>query len=301
MKAIIVVSHGSAPLIDQNYDPQQLADRGLRLFIVDNVKTPQDSDDIAAYARRARCHVVSPGTNGGFGAGINAGVKAAVAMGAKSLVFANPDVCASAETMEELAALVERNPQEIVAPVLTRPDGSVWFDGASLHRVSGRASHQVVPGQMAWLTMALMGCSVQAWKAVGGVDEDYFMYWEDVDFSVRASRAGFGLQVVTGLSAVHDVGATEIEEVRRKSPSYIYHQCRNRMVFAHKLMGPASASAWSDSAWEFAREVLLRSGSRKSLAHPPSMRAAITGTLDGLRWTDAVRRASRDKPVVGVG
>ena len=58
------------------------------------------------------------------------------------------------------------------------------------------------------------------WRAVGGFDEDYFLYWEDVDLSLRLLRAGAALEVRHDLEVVHDVGATSHDRAEGKSAVY---------------------------------------------------------------------------------
>src|SRR5690606_40890410 len=48
-----------------------------------------------------------------------------------------------------------------------------------------------------------------AWEETGGFDEDYFLYWEDVDFALRVDDAGGALRLVESATAVHDEGGTQ--------------------------------------------------------------------------------------------
>ena len=41
-----------------------------------------------------------------------------------------------------------------------------------------------------WLTGACLAVSKRVWQATGGFDPDYFLYWEDVDYSQRAKAVG---------------------------------------------------------------------------------------------------------------
>ncbi len=88
-----------------------------------------------------------------------------------------------------------------------------------------------------------MAFTISLYELVGGYDESYFLYWEDVDFSVRASHVGAHLQVLTDVTAIHDEGGTqETTKGRAKSLLYYRYNTRNRLLFAvspslHRLAG----------------------------------------------------------------
>jgi GT2 family glycosyltransferase len=66
----------------------------------------------------------------------------------------------------------------------------------------------------------ISGCAMliraEVFKKIGLLDEDFFLYWEDADFSVRAKRAGFGLLVVADSHIRH----FEKSEENRKNKIY---------------------------------------------------------------------------------
>ncbi len=62
---------------------------------------------------------------------------------------------------------------------------------------------------------------------IGMLDEDYFLYYEDLDFSQRAEQAGFELLVVPSATITHEVSAS----VGDRSPESVYYQTRSRLRF----------------------------------------------------------------------
>jgi GT2 family glycosyltransferase len=110
------------------------------------------------------------------------------------------------------------------------------------------------------------------------------MYWEDVDFSVRAHRSGALLSLLTEVTVTHDSGGTQrsTSQPLSKSPLYMRYNCRNRLVMAAKLIDPAWHRSWLIRTPSYAREVALRSGRRALLRRPSLVLAAFVGTLEGL-------------------
>ena len=169
-------------------------------------------------------------------------------------------------------------------------------------------SRRAVP----WLSGACLLVSRELWGRVGGFDEDYFLYWEDVDLSVRVSRAGGRLVVERTATAVHDEGGTQRLDVpgdpldvgssrsgvasRGKSEAYYYYNIRNRLLFAAKHLEPRDRRRWTRTSYAGAKQILLRGGRRQFLRPVKPMRAAIRGSLDGVK---ALRcRGSGDRPLV---
>jgi GT2 family glycosyltransferase len=132
------------------------------------------------------------------------------------------------------------------------------------------------------------------WERLGGFDEDYFLYWEDVDLSHRCDLLGGRLIVRADLTAVHDAGGTQDRASgRAKSATYYYYNCRNRLVFAAKHLGRRDQLRWLVRTPADARRVLLRGG-RRQLAHPGrTVWPALTGSLAGAGWLLRARAGRR--------
>ncbi|HEU5234301.1 MAG TPA: glycosyltransferase family 2 protein [Terriglobales bacterium] len=102
-------------------------------------------------------------------------------------------------------------PRTILGSVITRSsDGQIWFAGGHINRFTGDARPRKVRLSRAIVeTDFLCGCCImmraEVFSALGGFDETFFMYAEDLDFSVRAVRAGFRLRVINRALS-HDVG-----------------------------------------------------------------------------------------------
>jgi GT2 family glycosyltransferase len=162
------------------------------------------------------CALLSFPENRGFAAAVNAGI--AVGQSACVLVL-NDDVELAPDWLERTTRLLEeRSDLAFCTGKIYQSDG-VYLDsagdalsmcGAAWRLGNGRRDAVEFDQPRALLgisgTAALFRRSMLA--SLGGFDEDYFSYLEDVDLSVRAHRAGYGGEYVPGASATHHGGAS---------------------------------------------------------------------------------------------
>lgn len=181
--------------------------------------------------------VVEAGANLGFAGGVNLGVS--VATGDRILLL-NPDTLVRRGSLAALLAFAERHPEYRVYGGRTlRPDGrldpsSCWgeptwwslvcfatglstvfrgsrvFDPESLGRWQ-RDTVREVPV----ITGCLLLISRADWELLGGMDERFFLYGEDADFSRRARRAGMRPVIVPDAVIVHEVGGSTSSSGRK--------------------------------------------------------------------------------------
>jgi GT2 family glycosyltransferase len=282
--AVVVVNYGPPDLLERN-----VAGLGpVPVVVVDNHKTDADSAAVARLAARHGWDLRAQPANVGFGAGMNIGAAAAVALGADVLLLLNPDAVVEPDVVEQLRLAALADPDTLITPLLLRPDGSVWFRGGLISLPAGglRRHPGTIPDRHSeWLTGACLAVHRGLWERLGGFDEDYFLYWEDVDLSHRCERLGGRLVVRTDLTAVHDAGGTQPDAGgRAKSAVYYFYNCRNRLVFAAKHLDRRDRLRWLLRTPADVRRVVLRGG-RRQLIHPRrTVWPALTGALAGAGW-----------------
>ncbi len=279
--AVVVVSYGSSDLVAAGV-PASLTAAGARVVVVDN--------DSGAAERRAATSLAAdrgwslvPSPNDGFGAGCNRGVAAARAAGCDVVLLLNPDAALTVDDARALHEHVRRHPGDVVSPVVVVPSGRESFVGAVVDVGAGRTRRPRPgdgPGVRPWLTGACLALHVDTYTALGGFDERYFLYWEDVDLSWRAAASGARLVVRDDVRVVHTVGGTQGGGV---SPLYCYWNCRNRMLFAALHLTPRDRRRWAVRSGAYALEVVLRASPRVAVRSPRAAVAAARGTVAGLR------------------
>lgn len=276
---VIVVNYASHELLAENLPA--LAGLDHRVVVVDNHSGAQEAAAVRRLAERHGWELVSPGANLGFGTGMNLGVARARELGSTEFLLLNPDVRADPGAVGELWRTVRESPLMLVSPRVLRPDGSVWFAGGRVLVDEGRTVTRGADASRpdGWLTGACLLVHADLWDACGGFDDDYFLYWEDVDLSWRCRAAGGTLLVRDDLTVVHSVGGTQGDG---KSATYYYYNCRNRLLFATKHLSGKDLIRWLRAAPAYARQVLSR-GDRAALRRAPlrPLAAVAGGSLSG--------------------
>ena len=290
--AIVVVNYGSSALLERNLVDAAREMPNAAVYVVDNRSTVEESRIIGELAAREGWVALLQEGNLGFGPGVNRGVEAARADGRSRFLLINPDASIDAAATHLLLEAVDGDEKVVAAPLVVDGAGRVWSAGHVLDlddgATHGRAWAEKHPDARVrrWLTGAALMINEAAWASVGGFDEDYFLYWEDVDFSLRIEDAGGRLVLVEQARAVHDEGGTQgigDPEMHAKSPLYYYYNIRNRMLLAQKLLDAETVRRWDASARRAAREVLLRGGRRQLLKPWRPVSAAWRGWRDGRR------------------
>ncbi|MGI5189615.1 glycosyltransferase [Promicromonospora sp. CA-289599] len=282
--AVVVVNYGSVDLLAANL-PRTAGDSAARVVVVDSFSGAGERAAVTRLAAERGWTLLTPEANVGFGGGSNLGAAHALAAGARILVFLNPDAWTDPAGLESLADAARSEASALVAPRILRPDGGVYSRGLTyLHLADGTMSgRRTSPDDVPWLSGACLVVGAELWEELGGFDEDYFLYWEDVDLSWRATALGARLKVVDGAHVVHDEGGTQESRGRAKSETYYRYDIRNRMLFACKNLDPAAVRRWRRALPQAARAVALRGGRRQFVEGVGPWRGVALGVLDAMR------------------
>ena len=228
---------------------------------VEAVVIDQASDRAAADHIRAHfpsVNLVPLEQNTGFAAGVNAGARHAVT---PYLLLLNPDGAVDPNMIAELTAWMDRHPDVgIAGPRILNDDGTVqesarmfpdfttgiagrssWLTRAlpnnplSRRNLRARDSRDGSTIDVDWLSGACMLIRREAFDAVGGMDEGFFLYWEDADFCRRVTRAGWRTVYVPTVQARHTGGRSS----RHASAASLraFHRSAFRLFWKHST-GP---------------------------------------------------------------
>jgi GT2 family glycosyltransferase/glycosyltransferase involved in cell wall biosynthesis len=287
---IVVVSFGSADLLRRTLAPAGLSGPDVRIVVVDNFSSTANRRAVETLGATEGWHVVGMPDNRGFGAACNAGIVAARSLGCRTFLFLNPDAVISAEVVAELRAHSLREPLALISPRLVDSAGEVVFrvartdlrDGRVRRRPAGADPRITDPGD--WLCGACVVVHDDLLARIGGFDEDYFLYWEDVDLGYRAVAAGGRVILREDLDAVHDEGGTHADgrQPGAKSALYYRYNCRNRLAFAARHLRRRQLLRWVLATPAVSWEILLRGGRRQLLHSPGLLWAAVAGSLAGI-------------------
>ncbi|MBC9227706.1 glycosyltransferase family 2 protein [Aeromicrobium sp. zg-636] len=307
--AISTVNFGNADLLRQNLVEMVAGHEDWSVVVVDNFTTDANRAEVVSLTDEQGWHLVGEPGNLGFGAGVNAAARRAWELGADVMVVINPDAWIDGDNVALLAAALEHDPMSVVAPIVRRPDGSPWFQGLQMSWEDGAIRNPrrdpAAPGEhrLDWLSGACFATTPAMWEASGGFDDDYFLYWEDVDFSKRVQDAGGTVRVVREAQAWHDEGGTQDDARRRveaKSGTYYYYNIVNRMLFAAKHLDREGFLRWRRSILPHAKSILWRGGRRQFLQSGEPWISGLRGVRDAYRVSHqggVSRRRAQGEPL----
>nr|WP_255668911.1 glycosyltransferase family 2 protein [Aeromicrobium duanguangcaii] len=291
--AVVVVNYGSHELLGTN----TAALGEVPVVVVDNLKSAADREAARELAATHDWAFVEAPSNLGFGGGVNLGVHTAAELGHEAVILLNPDARLGAEAIEAIRRGLADDPLALVSPVVATSTGDIYFWGSAVRLDTGRMLRiddvtSPPPRTWPWISGACMAFTVRLFEAVGGFDEDYFLYWEDVDFSVRAARHGAHLDVLKDVQAIHDENGTQ-EKLTSRAKSDLYYQycARNRLLFAARHLGTRDLLVWILKTPRQSWLILMQGGRRQLLQSRSGLRAVSRGTTEGLAL--AVREVAR--------
>jgi GT2 family glycosyltransferase len=238
------------------------------VVVVDNLSqdgsAEQITDWIAAQPDPVPVSLVLSGTNSGFSGGHNQGI---AAVKAGFYLVLNSDAVLRPGFLRTILAAAQVHPQSgLFAPRIDYDDGGVQdscfrFPSALGELVRSAATgpvtklfkrHEVSlgptpdPDQIEWASFACILLRGDMIRQIGLMDEGYFLYYEDVEYCLRARRAGWSVTYVPEAVAVHFRGGSgpvkSLAKERKRLPRY-YYSSRTRFFYqAHGYRGLIAAN-----------------------------------------------------------
>jgi len=206
---------------------RSLRAEGVRqLVVADNASVDGSSGALAAADPDAV--FLASSRNAGYGAGANRGL---ALLETELVLVCNPDLIVHPGAVDSLTAALDADPGlALVGPRLENPDGSLYPSARSFPSLIDSAGHAflglVAPANrfsrryklldwdhtsgrhVDWVSGACFLGRRQALHALGGFDESYFMYLEDVDLCWRARQAGWRVSYQPTAVVTHEQGVS---------------------------------------------------------------------------------------------
>jgi GT2 family glycosyltransferase len=210
--AVVIVTHESAGHIGHTLNalvPQLRP--GDELIVVDNDSADARVTVGSVQAAAPGARVVQQDTNSGFAGGAVAGAALATA---PLLLFLNPDARPAPDCLDELRRPAAERPGWGAWQALVTMDGGTRINtagnvahylGVSWAGRCGRPVSEAPVGfeEVAFASGAALTVRREAWEQVGGFDERYFMYCEDLDLSLRLRLAGWEVGIAPAARVEH--------------------------------------------------------------------------------------------------
>lgn len=209
--AVSVVSHGQGELVAKLLEDLARCSCISEIILTQNIP---ECEIVCPVSLRTRVRVIRNDQPLGFAANHNQAFRLC-----DSSMFAvlNPDIRFEGDPFPLLMHAIAVSGAAIVAPAVRNPHGALedsirrfpTFSGlvSKVLRLSSGSIHfdaeseQFCPD---WVAGMFMLFRRDAYADLAGFDEDFFLYYEDVDICVRAWRAGMKIVVCPTVSVVHD-------------------------------------------------------------------------------------------------
>jgi GT2 family glycosyltransferase len=229
-----------------------LAGQAGTLVVVDHEPTQDSADAIGRDFSWVR--LVRVATNEGFASGVNRGARETAS---DYLLLLNPDSMPGPHLCATLAAWLDRHPDAgVLGPRVVNADGTLQ---ASARRfpdfttaIAGRSSwltrvlprnplsrrnlpaldaQNGEPVDVDWVSGACMLVRRAAFDQIGGMDEGFFLYWEDADFCRRLQQAGWRTVYWPAVSVLHTGSGSSRHAI--DASLVAFHQSAYRLFWKH--------------------------------------------------------------------
>jgi len=226
--------------------------QNYKTLVLDNASTDGSID--AIHATFPEVEIIALQQNLGYAGNNNVGVRAAMAQEADWVFVLNEDTNLAPDCLEQLVVIGESDPHiGIVGPMVYHHDeptiiqsagGALGSDWNSRHLGQNEADTGQFPKphDVEWIS----GCAIlvrrQVIEQVGALDDEFFYYWEEVEWCLRARERGWRIVHIPQAKLWHK----GVQRNYRPKPSVVYYATRNRFLMFKKRRAPFRAwlAAW---------------------------------------------------------
>lgn len=292
MVDVVVVSYNSRARLRACVGPL-LELQDVNVIVVDNA-SPDGSLEVVQHLELT---AIQLSENGGFAHGVNAGWRAG---SAPYVLLLNPDARIDGESLDALVRAIEEVPgRGAVAPRIVDDDGaldwsqrryprlrSTYARALFLHRLFPRAdwTDELIRDEEAytrrgspdWVSGACVLLRREALEQVGGLDEGFFMYAEDIDLCKRLRAAGYELLYEPAAVVEHEGGAS----VPRTSLLPVLAASRMRYAVKHRGRAGALLERLGIALEALTHVAVSRGGVAARAGHARALRLTLGRTVE---------------------
>lgn len=177
----------------------------LVIYLVNNGCT--DTESPLLKTEFPKITLINSSRNLGFAGGNNLGFRKGHADGCTHFLLINND---AAIISQDFFSRMLQSPYDLTAPLIEyRQTGRLVHDyGGRVDYLFGRNTHQSGPGRADYFSGACLFFKVDILKKIKGLNDAFFLYYEDVDFCLRARQSGFTLGLLPDIKVFHHLSAS---------------------------------------------------------------------------------------------
>jgi GT2 family glycosyltransferase len=223
------------------------AHKNFVLYVVDNASSDDTLQRLAQY-KDPRIVTIPNRVNVGVAEGNNIGIRMARQDGCGSVLLLNNDTVFESDLFAELSRSFERYECEMVVPKIMFFDDprKIWCAGGYFNAVRCSGSHFGLGSQdrgqfdvakaVDYSPTCCMLVKMAVFDRVGLMDPNYFLYFDDTDFCLRAKRAGVRLFYIPSTRLLHKVssltGGISAMSLRYITRNHVYYALKNCSNFS---------------------------------------------------------------------
>lgn len=211
------------------------------VFVVDNASSSDETTEIKqAYPdiTTFRCE-----TNTGFAGGNNIAIKKALENGFDYILLLNNDTIVDSNMISHLLSIANENTVVLPNMYYHASPQELWYGGGHTNRILGKVTHwqeqRTSPFEVNFMTGCCALIHKSIFEKIGLLSEEYFMYCEDVDFSIRLNLVGVKIVVQPEAKLWHKVAKSSPAD---GSAFRVYYNTRNRLLLVNKFRRYFSAA-----------------------------------------------------------
>ena len=213
----------------------QITYPNYNVIVVDNGSTDNSPEILREIY--PEIDIIENKENIGFAEGSNVGIRYALNRGADYILLLNNDTTVDPEFLTELVEAAEENPDVgILGPRIYyyHKPNVMWLSCEKINKWTGLPI-STNRGKAVEECDYVTGCSImikrEVFNRVGFFDPDFYLYYEDAEFCIRAKfRAGYRILCIPTAKVYHKVSMSS----RSDSPLYNYYLSRNSLLLLNK-------------------------------------------------------------------
>jgi len=205
---VIILNYNGKDTIKSCLDSVFCSDYpNFEIVVIDN--NSKDGSLELAKNLYSKFHFIKNESNLGFSAGNNMGIRFALEKMADYVFLLNNDATLEKDTLSKLICSAKNSKAGIFSPIILNDNGNIWFSGGKIIWTRMRTVHiNKKPNKKnSYSTQYVTGCAMlikkEVFKKIGLLSEDYFLYYEDTDFCLRAKKEGFNSMIVPEAKVKH--------------------------------------------------------------------------------------------------
>lgn len=212
------------------------------VILVDNASLNQEGRQLKT--KFSEIQLIENSENLGFSGGNNVGIKKALAEGYTHVMLLNNDTEVEPDFLGQMLLRFQNNSSlGVVQPLIffLHDKTKIWSAGGKWNKFLGRAitlgdrkdkaEYQAKNQALDWATGCCMLIRREALMATGLLNEQYFAYFEDVEWSLRFREKGYQIGLAAEAQIYHEAGASSKKKHSEGtlSPRVFYYHVRNQL------------------------------------------------------------------------